>query len=1521
MGRIYIRLSGAKIKRLEIMANSGIFEKSSIPQNILSNANIGLWAIELETGKPPRMFANEIMCNLLGINGKKLAPEEIYNAWYNNINPNHYDVVTDAIQKMTNGEQTEVEYFFNHPKNGEMYVRFSGNINPVYKNFLRFEGFHRDITEIQHIQKEIKVAKEEVRTLSVINCLAENFDYVGFFNMNNNSIIRYHASDIFIKALNNIQNTVNSYERLHKFYDTYIYPSDMEYFESCNSKEKVQKMIKKYGTYQFDVRFVLDRVPEYYRFKFVLSPEDKSCFIFGIYNVNEEIRNEIDKLNQDVNIRLMQEEKENLLRIMDLTDEFECIYDVDIDSGKFSSFTKSGNLTENLIAKLDFNENYFVTNKKVIPIVIHKDDQKMMLKSLTKENFLQQLQDKNSFSLDYRFIMYNEPYWYRMKIVKVGDWSNVRKVRVGLFNNNENYIKNEILKNHIQDEQFYRRAILKDAYSYYKVNLAQNKIISKIIEKDGDKEIDYTDKFGSVLSSYDNVVKFSAKAYVDKTFRDSYVLSLSRENLINQFNAGNTMPEYSCLIHSSILGWHYRKYVNYISKDEKTDEILSMTVAYNITDQIQQEEEEKERNEIINALAKDYSAIYYVDLKNDLITPYILNNDNQSEEQIELNKERSFEKMITSFRNNSIHPEDQAGFTDRFYDLIINKKIKESFSMYVRKNYKGTYLYTEIQCVKIGENKKTSETFIFALAEKDSMFRAELEIQEKLKQDILVINTLASEYSSVFYVNLKNKKLVLYSTNEHVSKSMQQFNFSSMKITTAFTIYVNNFIYEPDRERILAEGNLDTILERLSNKKSYDLIFRVKTNKGPEYRQMKFVKMDDVNKAPTAIAFALADRDDEIINRYITNQITSEYNAIFYLDVNTGNVRTIKQSNDYKQGQFEISNINILSSTILSLIEPEYKEEWENILNLKVIQEMLKNVDTREMTFQLHGVERPWRRCQWQVIERKKGLPSIVIIYFRVIDDAAAEKLELTNKLEDALSLAQSANRAKTTFLNSMSHDIRTPMNAILGFTNLASTHIDNKEQVLNYLSKIQQSSSHLLSLINDVLDMSRIESGKINLSERTENLGEILHSLRDIIQFDIHAKQIELVIDTIDLTDEHIICDKLRLNQILLNLLSNAVKYTHPGGRIEMHISEKKMPNKDFANFEFKIKDNGIGMSEEFVKTIFEPFTRETSATISGIQGTGLGMAITKNIVDMMGGTISVQSKLNVGSEFTVSLVFKLDKEHNKLSPIKSLEGLKGLVIDDDENICCSISGMLSDIGITADYCTNGKEGIQKYADAIDTGNEYSILVIDWLMPEMNGIETARKIREVSYSFVPIIVLSAYDWSDVEQEAIDAGINGFISKPLFPSDLHSVLAKCVGEEKNKKDEITHKELKNKKILLVEDNDFNQEIANEILTEAGMQVTIANDGTKAVDEIKNSKPGDYDLILMDIQMPTMDGYEATKLIRQLKNKKLAQIPIIAMTANAFEEDKQKAISYGMNDHISKPIDIKKLLSILKEVLN
>ena len=552
----------------------------------------------------------------------------------------------------------------------------------------------------------------------------------------------------------------------------------------------------------------------------------------------------------------------------------------------------------------------------------------------------------------------------------------------------------------------------------------------------------------------------------------------------------------------------------------------------------------------------------------------------------------------------------------------------------------------------------------------------------------------------------------------------------------------------------------------------------------------------------------------------------------------------------------------------------------------------------------------------------RRGTEKSFLQQQKTLEKEYQTSLEQKNaELERAIRQETAANRAKREFLFNMSHDIRTPMNAIIGFTSLAATHIDNREQVLDYLKKTATASQHLLSLINDVLDMSRIESGKVKIEEKAVHLPDLVHDIRSIIQPNISSKRLALFIDTMDVVDEDIITDPLRLNQVLLNILSNAIKFTPTGGMVSIRIAQKPGAPKGCGNYEFRIKDNGIGINKEFQKHIFEEFTREENSTVSGIQGTGLGMSITKNIVDLMGGTIAIESEPGKGSEFIVDLCFALSGQKIEPRQLPQLEGLRALVADDDTDTCLSVSTMLSKIGMRPEWTISGREAVIRTRYAMEQGDEFSVYIIDWLIPDMNGIEVVRQIRKVIGKSCPIIILTAYDWTDIEEEARAAGVTAFCEKPLFLSELRRVLAEPYGAEPAcKPAQPAAAELRGKNLLLVEDNALNRELALEILKEAGFTVDTAEDGEIAVQKMKQATPGQYDLILMDIQMPKMDGYEATRQIRALPDAAKADIPIFAMTANAFEEDRQNALKAGMDGHIAKPLDIPHLLQVLADVL-
>lgn len=535
------------------------------------------------------------------------------------------------------------------------------------------------------------------------------------------------------------------------------------------------------------------------------------------------------------------------------------------------------------------------------------------------------------------------------------------------------------------------------------------------------------------------------------------------------------------------------------------------------------------------------------------------------------------------------------------------------------------------------------------------------------------------------------------------------------------------------------------------------------------------------------------------------------------------------------------------------------------------------------------------------------------VVYYRMSQKQIRE-------LDEARREADHANKAKSEFLSNMSHDIRTPMNGIVGMTAIAQTNIDDKERVRDCLKKITLSSKHLLGLINDVLDMSKIESGKLNLNMDILSLRDAMESIVNIVQPQVKEKRQHFDIFIQKIVTEDIYCDGVRLNQILINLLSNAIKYTPEEGRINVYLSQEESPlGREYVRCHFRVKDSGIGMSEEFQKTIFDTFTREKVTQVDKTEGAGLGMAITKRIVDSMNGTIELNSVPGKGSEFHV--ILDLGKADTRVKDIM-LPAWNALVVDNNEDLCYSAADVLKEIGINPECAFGGREAVEMVKKRHERGDDYQLALIDWKMPEMDGLETTKEIRKHLGDEVPILIISAYDWSDIKDEAIKAGAHGFISKPLFKSNLYLGLCRFVEGRDGMADEGEKKvkDFTGKRILIAEDNDLNWEIANELLSAAGFKLERAENGKICVEKFEASKEGEYDVILMDIRMPVMNGYDAASAIRAL-DRSDAKLPIIAMTADAFSEDIQHSLDCGMNAHISKPIDVNKVINELTKYLD
>lgn len=714
------------------------------------------------------------------------------------------------------------------------------------------------------------------------------------------------------------------------------------------------------------------------------------------------------------------------------------------------------------------------------------------------------------------------------------------------------------------------------------------------------------------------------------------------------------------------------------------------------------------------------------------------------------------------------------------------------------------------------------------------------------------------------------------------------------------------------------------VYETIANKASgYETVIQMPTRKGKRWTKITSTFTDQLQDG-IPISYTVMTDVEDVMRRRIEQTITYDNIPGFISKhkVHKDGSFTLLEANDKYMDFSGIDKNSFLSFSPFSRLD----ETSRNTMNAH-IPCMLKG---EPVHFVIQSKDKngngAWLQLNGECIGWEGDEPIYLIVYINITD--ITEQRELQKKLEkqskqlkEALKSAEQANQAKSDFLARMSHDIRTPMNAIMGMATIAKAHVDEHERILDCMEKINGASKLLLSLINEVLDMSKIESGRLILSEDEFNVGELLQDLVVMMQPEIKNKQQTLNIHVKNLRHENVKGDTQRIKQVLMNILSNAIKYTPENGRITIEIYEKD-PHNGIGNYQFVFEDNGRGMKPEFLDKIFEPFERASDDEIKRIQGTGLGMSISHKIIQMMGGDIKVESEYGKGSRFTIDmpLVCRDQKPDDKIE----VEGLEVLVVDDDKIACLNTSSCLREIGINSECVYSGNEAIEKVRQHHLAEKEYFAVIIDLKMPQMNGIETTRQIRRFVGADVPIIILSAYDLEEYEAEAKEVKANGFITKPLYKSKLLQVLRSFLDEgdqpEPIRPFKLSNVDYSGKRILLVEDNELNREIAVEIIGSTGITIDTAINGLDAVHKVAQSEEGFYQIILMDIQMPIMDGYEATRQIRSLQRRDIAHMPIIAMTANAFSEDVTNAIKAGMNYHLAKPIDIGALMGILSKYL-
>ena len=827
-----------------------------------------------------------------------------------------------------------------------------------------------------------------------------------------------------------------------------------------------------------------------------------------------------------------------------------------------------------------------------------------------------------------------------------------------------------------------------------------------------------------------------------------------------------------------------------------------------------------------------------------------------------------------------------------------------------------------------------------------------MNVNEELNKRIALISSLSEIYISCYDINMSTGHYNELKAKTYVHNIIPKCGDAAESLE----YFVDTFVSCEYREEMEKFIDLSTLDERLNGEQIISMEY---AGTMIRWGRVGFVPVYcDDNGKPVEVLFLSQDISNEIgldsrmarqfyedlqdknknlakLNNELEKEKRQYHDALtinsefsFSIDLNTGMLTKDIQSRTGKSYVDEIGmelpiNINefnrkYIEVNSLKFIDPEREKLWFTQGLLNAFDNGENNI---EVEFYLPASDRYLKTNTLMSRDEVTGHVNAFVIGNDITDIRKKEE-NAKKALMEAYEAANFANAAKTDFLSNMSHDIRTPMNAIIGMTAIALNNLDDKEKIAYSLKRISSSGRHLLGLINEVLDMSKIESGKMNLNDEEFKLSELFMDILDMVRPQAAKMHHDLRVRLLDVEHEEVIGDRMRIQQAFVNIIGNAIKYTPEGGKIAITVSEKRSRNPKASFYKFDFKDNGIGMSEEYITHIFEPFSRAEDSRVNRIQGTGLGMPITRNILRMMNGDLQVKSELGKGSVFTATMLLKL--QDTETVDVSELHGLSVLVVDDDRISCESMCDMLDGIGMKSEWTSSGREAVEKIVKKHEKEDDYFAVIVDWQMPEMNGVDTAKAIRKNIDGNLPIIVMSAYDWSDIEYEAKAAGINAFLTKPVFRLNIINMFKHFVNgefdnniQQKTIVSEVDGCDFSGKRVLLVEDNMINREIAIEILKTTNIEVEEAENGKIAVEQFEKNGAGYYDIILMDIQMPVMNGYEATEKIRSLKREDAKYVPIIAMTANAFTEDVVNAKNAGMNEHIPKPIDLNKFICTLK----
>ncbi|MGN0743276.1 MAG: response regulator [Candidatus Fimadaptatus sp.] len=944
----------------------------------------------------------------------------------------------------------------------------------------------------------------------------------------------------------------------------------------------------------------------------------------------------------------------------------------------------------------------------------------------------------------------------------------------------------------------------------------------------------------------------------------------------------------------------------------------------------------KDEMEIAGTLSRDYPDVVLVDLDEETAVTIKRRGSIIAEDQRVVR--RSYRATWDYYIHKYVLEEDRAALYDAISVESVRRALEKgdeySCSYRVVADETGVHHY-QASFFRFYSRHEAESQLILGFRCVDAIVEEERKNRTIQEEQLRVIGALSQEYSSLFKIDARTRRMTLYRTD---GKAFEPETLNRLLALGDYELilskYIDAFVVPEDRERIRESIGFDVLMDRIPEVGLYKLGYRRIMKGAVAYFEMNMVKTVDPSGTVTFI-LGLRDVDEEArrqlkqtyemeVQRDIIDGLGSEYYSVLLLDPEKDTVAFFRATKEHDASTRELllRNQNRWSEIMRSYAAEQVCERSRAEYLEKLSPEYIRARDEDYSVNIEVTTEGEIHYLQLRVAYvHEAGGNRLVVIGTRNVDDLIVKERQQEMALKAAFDAAEAASRAKTDFLSHMSHDIRTPMNGIIGMTAIAAAHIDDRERVQDCLKKITQASKHLLSLINEVLDMSKIESGKVDLMEEEFNLSELIDNLITMTGPQVAEHGHELSVNISGVVHEAVVGDSLRIQKVLTNLMGNAVKYTPDGGRIMISITEKPSLHPKVGCFEVVFEDNGIGMSEEFQQQIFEPFTRSSDDEhVNRVQGTGLGMAISRNIVRMMGGDIKVESKLGEGSRFTVTMYLKL--QDAEVAHYEQFVDLDVLVTDDDDISLESCCMMLNDLGMRAEGVSSGAETVERVVARHSMGREYFACIIDWKMPDMDGIATTRAIRQAVGKDVPIIIISAYDWSDIEQEAREAGANAFISKPLFRSRLVNIFSSLVernepGAQETPFAQLETVDLAGGRVLLAEDNELNAEIAAEILEMTGLSVERVADGIEAVERMAGCEDGYFDMVFMDIQMPRMNGYDATRAIRAMDRSYCRSVPIIAMTANAFAEDVHAAREAGMNEHIAKPLDMNALARILK----